>query len=105
MNSHFKSLLLLLPGLLVVLIAGCANIPVKQYYVLNYSPSSIRDRLNPAAYNCTIRLREFDVEEAYTRPQIVYRQSPFQLAGIKVYTPEGEVTDDWMAALGYPADA
>ncbi len=32
-------------------------------------------------------------------------QSPFQLAGIKVYTPEGEDTDDWMAALGYPADA
>lgn len=32
-------------------------------------------------------------------------QSPFQLAGIKVYTPQGEVTDDWMAALGYPADA
>jgi hypothetical protein len=32
-------------------------------------------------------------------------QSPFQLAGIKVFTPEGEVTDDWMAALGYPADA
>jgi len=32
-------------------------------------------------------------------------QSPFQLAGIKVFTPEGEVTDDWMAALGYPAEA
>jgi len=32
-------------------------------------------------------------------------KSPFQLAGIKVYTREGEETDDWMAALGYPADA
>lgn len=32
-------------------------------------------------------------------------QSPFQLAGIKVYTPAGDLTDDWMAALGYPADA
>jgi hypothetical protein len=32
-------------------------------------------------------------------------QSPFQLAGIKVYTPAGEETDDWMAVLGYPADA
>jgi len=28
-----------------------------------------------------------------------------RLAGIKVYTREGEETDDWMAALGYPADA
>jgi hypothetical protein len=32
-------------------------------------------------------------------------QSPFQLAGIKVYTPDGRETDDWMEALGYPADA
>lgn len=32
-------------------------------------------------------------------------QSPFQLAGIKVYTPDGEETDDWLAAVGYPADA
>lgn len=32
-------------------------------------------------------------------------QSPFQLAGIKVYTPTGQQTNDWMAALGYPAEA
>ena len=32
-------------------------------------------------------------------------QSPFQLASIKVYTPDGRETDDWMAALGYPPDA
>jgi hypothetical protein len=32
-------------------------------------------------------------------------QSPFQLAGIKVYTPDGRETDDWMEALGYPAAA
>ena len=32
-------------------------------------------------------------------------QSPFQLAGIKVYTPDGRETNDWMETLGYPADA
>jgi hypothetical protein len=32
-------------------------------------------------------------------------KSPFQWAGIKVYTPDGRETDDWLAALGYPADA
>jgi len=32
-------------------------------------------------------------------------QSPFQLADIKVYTPDGRETDDWLEALGYPADA
>ena len=31
-------------------------------------------------------------------------KSPFQLAGVKVYTPDGRETDDWLEALGYPAD-
>jgi hypothetical protein len=31
-------------------------------------------------------------------------KSPFQLAGIKVYTPDGRETDDWLEALGYPLD-
>lgn len=57
----------------------CTKIPVKQFYVLNYTPSATRERLNPGPYNCTVRLKEFDVEEAYTKPQIVYRKSPFQL--------------------------
>jgi uncharacterized lipoprotein YmbA len=59
--------------------SGCGSVPLKQYYLLNYIPSTQRDRLNPIAYPCTIRLRDFDIEEAYNRPQIVYRQSPFQL--------------------------
>jgi uncharacterized lipoprotein YmbA len=60
-------------------LAGCGSVPLKQYYLLNYIPSSQRDRLNPKVYPCTMRLRDFDIEEAYNRPQIVYRQSPFQL--------------------------
>lgn len=32
-------------------------------------------------------------------------KSPFQWAGITVYTPDGRATDDWLEALGYPADA
>ena len=36
-------------------------------------------RQNPNPYPITIRLKEFSIEEAYNRPQIVYRQSPFQL--------------------------
>lgn len=30
-------------------------------------------------------------------------KSPFELAGIKVYTPDGRETTDWLEALGYPA--
>jgi len=31
--------------------------------------------------------------------------SPFELAGVKVYTPDGRQTDDWLEALGYPRAA
>jgi len=33
------------------------------------------------------------------------RKSPFELAGIKVYTSDGRQTTDWLEALGYPAAA
>lgn len=68
-------------ALLLLLTEGClfTALPVKQYFILNYLPSTQVDRLNPGPYPCTIRLRDFSIEEAYNRPQIVYRQSPFQL--------------------------
>jgi len=64
--------------------SGCSTLfgkmPVKQYYVLNYVPTTIDDsRLAKTPYPVTLRLKEFDIEEAYARPQIVYRQSPFEL--------------------------
>lgn len=31
--------------------------------------------------------------------------SPFELAGVKVYTPDGQETTSWLAALGHPAAA
>lgn len=65
-------------ALAVLLTAGCGSVPTKQYYVLNYLPS-MNKRQNPNPYPITIRLKEFNIEEAYNRPQIVYRQSPFQL--------------------------
>ena len=65
-------------ALAVLLTAGCGSVPTKQYYVLNYLPS-MNKRQNPNPYPITIRLKEFSIEEAYNRPQIVYRQSPFQL--------------------------
>jgi ABC-type uncharacterized transport system auxiliary subunit len=82
---------------IIPIILLCGKVPVKQYYVLNYIPASSRDRLNPGAYPCTFRLKEFGVEEAYTRPQIVYRQSPFQLQyyvyRVWAVKPERMITD------------
>jgi ABC-type uncharacterized transport system auxiliary subunit len=93
----WSSRLLAYCAVLFLLFTGCVKLQVKQYYVLNYSPSSIRDRLNPGAYPCTIRLREFEIEEAYTKPQIVYRKSPFQLQyyvyRVWAVKPERMITD------------
>ena len=75
---HYWTVGTFLIGALIIL-SGCASVPLKQYYLLNYIPSVRQDRLNPIPYPCTIRLRDFDIEEAYSRPEIVYRQSAFQL--------------------------
>jgi ABC-type uncharacterized transport system auxiliary subunit len=71
--------ILLLLCALLALIACCGNIPVKQYYVLNYVPTPLAARLLASPYPFTVRLKDFDIEDAYNRPQIVYRQSPFEL--------------------------
>lgn len=75
----FKNLRYILGALPVIVFAGCGSVPLKQYYTLNYQPSSHREHLCDSAYRCIIRLRDFNIEEAYDRPEIVYRQSPFQL--------------------------
>ena len=97
MEPRRRTLLLTGVGLLLPLLFGCARVPVKQYYLLNYVPSASRDRLNPGPYRCIFRLKEFGVEEAYTRPQIVYRQSPFQLRyyvyRVWAVKPERMITD------------
>jgi ABC-type uncharacterized transport system auxiliary subunit len=60
-------------------IVGCGSIPLKHFYELNYLPSTHRARISPTPYPCTVRVADFSIEQAYNRPEIVYRQSPFQL--------------------------
>ncbi|MBD3321280.1 MAG: hypothetical protein GF350_09320 [Chitinivibrionales bacterium] len=73
---QYRNLLLLIAAMQL---AFCAVPPIKKYYLLNYQPINRTKRLNEAAYPYTIRLKELDIEEAYARPQIVYRQSAYQL--------------------------
>jgi ABC-type uncharacterized transport system auxiliary subunit len=67
--------------LMTALLAGClfSSVPIKKYYLLNYVPSTTRERTSPGPFPCSIRLRDFNIEDAYNRPQIVFRQSPFEL--------------------------
>jgi ABC-type uncharacterized transport system auxiliary subunit len=63
----------------IAVAVSCGTIPIKQFYVLNYVPLSPAGRLLSTPYPFTVRLKEFDIEDAYNRSQIVYRQSPFEL--------------------------
>jgi ABC-type uncharacterized transport system auxiliary subunit len=71
--------LLLCSGMAWFLISGCASVPEKKYFIINYMPAPLASRLSPQPYPCSIRIKDFDIEEAYARPQIVFRQSPFEL--------------------------
>lgn len=62
-----------------ILCAGCAGVPEKKYYVLNYEPEPLHERRSEAPYPYTIRVKEFSIEQVYAKPQLVYRKSPFQL--------------------------
>jgi ABC-type uncharacterized transport system auxiliary subunit len=70
---------LLTTALLALLLSGCGSAPVKKYYVLNYVPEPLSQRLNPAPYPVTVRIKEFSIEKAYDQQQIVYRTSAYEL--------------------------
>ncbi|MDR0306204.1 MAG: PqiC family protein [Chitinispirillales bacterium] len=63
----------------LVLLASCGRPPLKQYYMLNYAPSPPQERMIESQYPYVIRLKEFSIEEAYNRSQIVYRLNPYEL--------------------------
>jgi ABC-type uncharacterized transport system auxiliary subunit len=65
--------------LAIGLFAGCAKPPSRQYFMLNYMPPEMERRAMQNPYACVIRLREFSIEEAYNRSNIVYRVNPYEL--------------------------
>ncbi len=80
-----------------LLAAGCASVPEKSYYILNYEPEPLTGRRYNGPYPFVIRVKTFEIEEAYARPQIVYRKSPFQLQyyfyRVWAVKPEDMITD------------
>jgi ABC-type uncharacterized transport system auxiliary subunit len=58
---------------------NCSKPPQRQFFVLNYEPPRIHNRAMQNPYATVIRLREFSIEEAYNRPQLVYRLSRFEI--------------------------
>ncbi len=76
---HRAARLVVFTGVIFACVAGCGTIPVKQYYVLNYVPVAPAGRLHAGPYPVILRLKDLDIEDAYSRSQIVYRQSPYEL--------------------------
>jgi ABC-type uncharacterized transport system auxiliary subunit len=66
-------------ALVACTLCACGTVPIKQYYVLNYVPPEFTERSQKTPYPITLRVKELDIEDAYGRPAIVYRQSPFEL--------------------------
>lgn len=66
-------------AVLLLGITGCGKVPVKKFYVLAYEPDKLTNRKSKSPYPCTIRIKEFNIEQVYSKPQIVYRKSPFEL--------------------------
>jgi ABC-type uncharacterized transport system auxiliary subunit len=68
-------------GLSVLIFISCGffgSVKENSYYQLDYVPTP-KEMINESAYPYSVRVKDFDVSEAYRRNNIVYRQSPFQL--------------------------
>jgi ABC-type uncharacterized transport system auxiliary subunit len=70
-------------GILVLLMffafIDCGKIVVKKFYIINYEPEPLLDRKMTGPYPYTIRIKDFSIERAYAKQQIVYRKSPYEL--------------------------
>jgi ABC-type uncharacterized transport system auxiliary subunit len=64
---------------IVLIIIGCGKPLAKNFYVLNYTPDKLDNRKSETPYLRTVRLRPLNIEKAYARTNIVYRENPYQL--------------------------
>jgi ABC-type uncharacterized transport system auxiliary subunit len=64
---------------LTALLGSCTKPIMKQFYLLSYQPDQLNNRIQERVYPITLRLRPFEIEKAYSKSNIVYRKSPYQL--------------------------
>jgi uncharacterized lipoprotein YmbA len=65
--------------LAVLVAAGCGAAPQKRYFTLSYPLMSDRvTESRPPLHPVKMRIKPFRVSLPYDRPQMVYRQSPFE---------------------------
>lgn len=72
-RRHLTRALLLVT---LTLLVACGSVPRRYYYTLSYPLDEVTDR--PALHPVRLRIKPFGVGLPYNRPQIVYRQTPYQ---------------------------
>jgi ABC-type uncharacterized transport system auxiliary subunit len=64
---------------MIVMLLGCLGRVIESsYYQLDYVPTP-KEMLDEVPYPYTVRVKDFNVAEAYRRNNIVYRESPYKL--------------------------
>lgn len=68
-------------GVLATVLSGCFSSASNEYryYVLDYVPETSKERLAKGAWPATIMVRNFPMNEAYQRPELVYRTSAHEI--------------------------
>lgn len=68
-------------GLLSTAMTGCfANSSTEhRYYLLDYVPEASKMRLTQGPWKATVLVRNFEMGEAYHRPELVYRTSAHEM--------------------------
>lgn len=72
-----KKLILILS--LLFLVVACGRVTKKEFFLLNYHIDDFENRIKNTPYPYTVRVRPFDIEKAYAKPNIVYRKSRYEL--------------------------
>lgn len=84
--------------LFVLFLLGCfGKAPENRYYLLDYVPTPARLAENSPPLPVTLRVKNLNVDEAYSRPELVYRQSAHELRFYNYHQwavkPEHLITD------------
>ncbi|MDR2555169.1 MAG: ABC-type transport auxiliary lipoprotein family protein [Fibromonadaceae bacterium] len=73
-----KKLLIIISATVAMLLGCWGRVIESSYYQLDYVPTP-KEMLEETSSQYTVRIKDFNVAEAYRRNNIVYRQSPYKL--------------------------
>lgn len=80
---HIRLALLAATSILVTAPLGCSfgntKVRTRNYYTVTYPLSTVPVIEDGPRHEASLRIKEFDVDLAYDRQQVVYRYSPYQL--------------------------